>query len=130
MPVSTHSGQYSAKPFWNRMLSAWKVKRILESQGFDIEAFRRDYEADTHRGPRRPGRPPEREISAVESFLKSGDYQSFMTSLKTDSRPKADSALRRVVEWKGQDGARPSRRRISSSDSQSSDSPDSPDSSE
>ena len=105
--------QSSTKPFWNRMLSAWKVKRILESRGFDAESFRQDYEADTHRGPRRPGRPPEREISAVENFLKSGDYQSFMTSLETDSRPKADSALRRVVEWKGQDGIKAFRKRAS-----------------
>ena len=64
--------QASSKPFWNKMLSAWKVKRILESRGFDAERFRRDYEADSHRGPRRPGRPPIREIEAVENFLKSG----------------------------------------------------------
>lgn len=118
MPAATPDRVQSlAKPFWNRMLSAWKVKRILESHGFDTEGFRRDYEADTHRGPRRPGRPPAQEISAVEEFLKSGDYQLFMTSLGTDSRPKADSALRRVVEWKGQDAAQPSRRREPASDS-------------
>jgi hypothetical protein len=107
------SNSTSIKPFWNRMLSAWKVKRILEARGFDAEAFRRDYEADTHRGPRRPGRPPEREINAVDDFLKSGDYQGFMNSLGTDSRPKADSALRRVVEWKGQDGLKAVRKRAS-----------------
>ena len=38
--------------FWSNVLSAPKVRRILLNRGVDPEAFRRDYEADTTRGPR------------------------------------------------------------------------------
>ena len=85
------------KDFWSKMLSAHKVKRILAKRGFDPEAFRRDYESDTNRGPRKAARPSDREINAVESFLKSGDYQDFLDSLGTKSRPKADAAIRRCI---------------------------------
>jgi hypothetical protein len=101
----------SDKDFWSKMLSAYKVKRILEKRGFDADAFRRDYEADTNRGPRKAAKPTDREINAVESFLKSGDYPGFLTSLGTKSRPKADAVLRRVVAWKGQGGVKSVRRR-------------------
>ena len=37
--------------FWSKVLSASKVKRVLRKRGFDPESFRRDYEADTSRGP-------------------------------------------------------------------------------
>ena len=100
-----------SKDFWSKMLSAHKVKRILEKRGFDSEAFRRDYETDTNRGPRKASRPSEREINAVEAFLKTGDYPGLLTSLGTKSRPKADAAIRRVVTWKGQGGVRAVRRR-------------------
>ncbi len=99
------------KDFWSKMLSAYKVKRILEKRGFDAEAFRRDYESDTNRGPRKASKPTDREIASVENFLKSGDYAAFMTELTTKSRPKADSVLRRVVSWKGQGGVKTIRRR-------------------
>jgi hypothetical protein len=101
----------SGKNFWNKMLSAQKVKRILERRGFDTEAFRKDYESDTNRGPRKAARPTDREINAVESFLKSGNYSDFMEGLGTKSRPAADAALRRVVAWKGQGGVKTIRRK-------------------
>ena len=100
--------------FWGKMLSAHKVKRILEKRGFDSEAFRRDYETDTNRGPRKASRPADREISAVETFLTSGDYPGLLTLLGTKSRPKADAAIRRVVTWKGQGGLKTVRRRTGS----------------
>jgi hypothetical protein len=103
----------SNKDFWSKMLSAQKVKRILEKRGFDAEAFRKDYESDKNRGPRTASKPAEREINAVESFLKNGDYPSFMEALGTKSRPAADAALRRVVAWKGQGGVKSVRRRSS-----------------
>lgn len=103
----------SGKDFWSRMLSAHKVKRILEKRGFDVEAFRRDYESDTNRGPRKTARPSEREVNSVEAFLKTGDYEEFLNSLGTKSRPKADAAIRRVVSWKGQGGVKSVRRRAS-----------------
>jgi hypothetical protein len=104
------------KSFWGKMLSAYKVKRILEKRGFDAEAFRRDYEADTNRGPRKASRPSDREIASVDGFLKSGDYVGFMHDLSTKSRPKADAVLRRVVAWKGQGGVKTIRRRANSRD--------------
>lgn len=99
------------KDFWSKMLSAHKVKRILEKRGFDADAFRRDYESDTNRGPRRATRPSDREVNSVEGFLKTGDYQGLMSALGTQSRPKADAAIRRVVAWKGQGGGKPVKRR-------------------
>lgn len=101
----------SGKDFWGKMLSAHKVKRILEKRGFDSEAFRRDYETDSNRGPRKAARPSDREINSVEAFLKSGDYPGLLTSLGTKSRPKADAAIRRVVTWKGQGGVKAIRRK-------------------
>ncbi len=107
----TAKKQASQKNFWSKMLSAHKVKRILEKRGFDSEAFRRDYESDTDRGPRKASKPSDSEINAVENFLKTGDYPQFMTQLSTKSRPKADAAIRRVVAWKGQGGVKTIRRR-------------------
>lgn len=104
----------TTRDFWSKMLSARKVKRILEKRGFDPDAFQKDYEADTNRGPRRASKPSDLEINAVEGFLKSGDYEKFMEHLQTGSRPKADSALRRVVAWKGQGGVKTIRRRANS----------------
>ena len=106
--MATHK---SGKDFWSKMLSAAKVKRILETRGFDSDAFRKDYEADTNRGPRKASRPTDKEINAVESFLKTGNYDSYLKALDTRSRPKADSALRRVVAWKGQGGVKTIRRK-------------------
>ena len=105
------SAQKAGKDFWSKMLSAAKVKRTLEKRGFDPEAFRKDYEADTNRDPRKASKPSENEIDAVEGFLKSGDYELYLQALGTDSRPKADSALRRVVAWKGQGGIKTIRRK-------------------
>ncbi len=107
-------GKASKKDFWDKMLSAHKVKRILEKRGFDAEAFRRDYETDSNRGPRKASRPSDREISAVEAFLKSGNYPGLLSSLGTGSRPKADAAIRRVVTWKGQGGVKTARRKSGS----------------
>ena len=101
----------SGKNFWTKMLSAQKVKRILEKRGVDVEAFRRDYESDTNRGPRRASRPSDKEINSVEAFLKTGNYEGLMTALGTKSRPKADAAIRRVVAWKGQGGVKTTRRK-------------------
>jgi hypothetical protein len=101
----------TTKEFWTKMLSAAKVKRILDNRGFDPEAFRRDYEADTNRGPRKTAKPSEKEINAVEGFLKTGDYTAYLKALDSKSRPKADSALRRVVAWKGQGGVKTIRRK-------------------
>lgn len=103
----------SGKDFWSKMLSAHKVKRILEKRGFDPDAFRREYESDTNRGPRKAARPTDREINAVEGFLKTGNYQELMGALGTKSRPKADAAIRRVVAWRGQGGSKTVRRKTS-----------------
>ncbi|HIG69207.1 MAG TPA: hypothetical protein EYG46_01195 [Myxococcales bacterium] len=104
-------GSSSGKNFWTKMLSAQKVKRILEKRGLDPESFRKNYESDTNRGPRRASRPSDKEVNSVEAFLKTGDYPGLMTSLGTKSRPKADAAIRRVVAWKGQGGVKKRRRK-------------------
>ena len=62
--------------FWGKVLSASKVKRVLRKRGFDPEAFRRDYEADTSRGPRGPKRPSKTEMDAVGAFQKTGDFDA------------------------------------------------------
>ncbi len=102
----------SEKDFWSKMLSGRKVKRILAKRGFDAEAFRKDYEADRNRASRKSPRPTEKEIDGVEAFMKSGDYDQFLKALGTSSRPKADSALRRVVAWKSRGGVKTIRRRV------------------
>ena len=99
-------GSSSGKNFWTKMLSAQKVKRILEKRGLDPESFRKNYESDTNRGPRRASRPSDKEVNSVEAFLKTGDYPGLMTSRGTKSRPKADAAIRRVVACKGQCGVK------------------------
>ncbi|MCS5620060.1 MAG: hypothetical protein NZ808_09385 [Myxococcota bacterium] len=104
-------GSSSGKNFWTKMLSAQKVKRILEKRGLDPESFRKNYESDTNRGPRRASRPSDKEMNSVDAFLKTGDYPGLMTSLGTKSRPKADAAIRRVVAWKGQGGVKKRRRK-------------------
>ena len=109
--VMAAKGSSSGKNFWTKMLSAQKVKRILEKRGLDPEAFRKNYESDTNRGPRRASRPSDKEVNSVEAFLKTGDYPGLMTSLGTKSRPKADAAIRRVVAWKGQGGVKKRRRK-------------------
>jgi len=68
MTAHKRSGRKSPEEFWSKVLAAPKVKRILEKRGFDPEAFRRDYEADTTRGPRVPKRPTKQEMDAVEAF--------------------------------------------------------------
>ena len=111
MSVVAAKGSSSGKNFWTKMLSAQKVKRILEKRGLDPESFRKNYESDTNRGPRRASRPSDKEVNSVEAFLKTGDYPGLMTSLGTKSRPKADAAIRRVVAWKGQGGGKKRRRK-------------------
>ena len=111
MSVVAAKGSSSGKNFWTKMLSAQKVKRILEKRGLDPESFRKNYESDTNRGPRRASRPSDKEVNSVEAFLKTGDYPGLMTSLGTKSRPKADAAIRRVVAWKGQGGVKKRRRK-------------------
>ncbi len=111
MSVVAAKGSSSGKNFWTKMLSAQKVKRILEKRGLDPESFRKNYESDTNRGPRRASRPSDKEVNSVEAFLKTGDYPGLMTSLGTKSRPKADAAIRRVVAWKGQGGVKKRQRK-------------------
>jgi hypothetical protein len=111
MAARKQGAQSAQRDFWSKMLAARKVRRILEKRGFDAEAFRKDYELDTNRGPRKASKPSEKEINAVEGFVKSGDYEKLLDRLDTESRPKADSALRRVLTWKGQGGVKTIRRR-------------------
>jgi hypothetical protein len=101
--------------FWSKLLSAAKVKRILRKRGFDPEAFRRDYEADTSRGPRGPKRPSKTEVDAVEAFQKTGDFDALKRALDTTSAAAANSALRRVVQFQAHSGVKTIRRRQANS---------------
>jgi hypothetical protein len=107
------SSKKSAEEFWSKVLAAPKVKRILERRGFSPEAFQRDYEADTSRGPRTPKRPSRVQIDAVEAFQQSGDFDALKRTLGTDSSAVANSALRRVVQFKALGGVKSVRRRAS-----------------
>ena len=111
--MATHkrSGRKSSEEFWSKVLAAPKVKRILEKRGFDPEAFRRDYEADTTRGPRVPKRPNKQELDAVEAFQRSGNFEALKVSLGTQSSAVANSALRRVLQFKALGGVKTVRRR-------------------
>ena len=100
----------SPEEFWSKVLAAPKVKRILEKRGFSPEAFQRDYEADTSRGPRTPKRPSRAQIDAVEAFQKSGDFEALKRSLNTESTAVANSALRRVLQFKALGGVKTVRR--------------------
>ncbi len=97
--------------FWGKILSAAKVKRVLRKRGFDPEAFRRDYEADTSRGPRGPKRPSKIEMDAVGAFQKTGDFDALKRSLGTTGAAAANSALRRVVQFQAHGGVKTVRRR-------------------
>jgi hypothetical protein len=97
--------------FWSKVLSASKVRRVLRKRGFDPEAFRRDYEADTSRGSRGPKRPSNTEMEAVEAFQKTGDFDALKRALGTTSAAAANSALRRVVQFQAHGGVKTVRRR-------------------
>ena len=103
--------QKTAEEFWGSVLSGPKVKRILERRGFSPEAFRKDYENDTSRAPRRVKAPSRAEIDAVEAFQKSGDFEQLKRSLATRSAAVASAALRRVVQYQAQGGVKTIRRR-------------------
>jgi hypothetical protein len=108
------AGKKSPEEFWAKVLAAPKVKRILEKRGFDPEAFRRDYEADISRGPRAPKRPTKQQMDAVEAFQRSGDFEALKQSLGTGSATVANSALRRVLQFKALGGVKTVRRRVGS----------------
>ena len=111
MPASKSDGKKSPEEFWSKVLAAPKVKRILEKRGFSPEAFQRDYEADTSRGPRAPKRPSRAQIDAVEAFQNSGDFEALKRALETKSPAVANSALRRVLQFKALGGVKTVRRR-------------------
>jgi len=111
MTAHKRSGRKTPEEFWSKVLAAPKVKRILEKRGFDPEAFRRDYEADTTRGPRVPKRPTKQEMDAVEAFQRLGDFEALKLSLGTQSAAVANSALRRVLQFKALGGVKTVRRR-------------------
>ena len=111
MAAQRKSGKKTAEEFWSKVLAAPKVKRILEKRGFDTEAFRRDYEADTSRGPRTPKRPSKQQMDAVEAFQGNGDFDALKSSLGTQSPAVANSALRRVLQFKALGGVKTVRRR-------------------
>jgi hypothetical protein len=114
MAAQRKSGKKTPEEFWSKVLAAPKVKRILEKRGFDTEAFRRDYEADTSRGPRTPKRPSKQQMDAVEAFQRTGDFDALKRSLETESAAVANSALRRVLQFKALGGVKTVRRRSGS----------------
>ena len=116
MTAHKRSGRKTPEEFWSKVLAAPKVKRILEKRGFDPEAFRRDYEADTTRGPRVPKRPTKQEMDAVEAFQRQGDFEALKLSLGTQSAAVANSALRRVLQFKALGGVKTVRRRAGTID--------------
>jgi hypothetical protein len=111
MSETNNAGKQSTQDFWSKMLSAAKVKRILEKRGFAPAAFRSDYEADTSRGPRVPRRPTKQELDSVESFQKTGDFEAFRSALGGVSANAANAALRRVMQFKALGGVKTVRRR-------------------
>jgi|GEM_PF-2707133 len=111
MAAQGNPGKKTPEEFWSKVLAAPKVKRILEKRGFDTEAFRRDYEADKSRGPRAPRRPSKQQMDAVEAFQRTGDFEALKRSLDTESAAVANSALRRVLQFKALGGVKTVRRR-------------------
>jgi hypothetical protein len=111
MAAHKRSGRKTPEEFWSKVLAAPKVKRILEKRGFDPEAFRRDYEADTSRGPRSPKRPNKQQMDAVEAFQRTGDFEALKVTLGTERAAVANSALRRVLQFKALGGVKTVRRR-------------------
>ena len=109
--VARRAGEKSPEEFWSKVLSAPKVKRILEKRGFSPDAFRRDYETDTSRGPRSPKKPNRSEMDAVEMFQETGDFEALRNALGTRSAAVANSALRRVLQYKAKGGVKTIRRR-------------------
>lgn len=109
--MTTGRREKTPDEFWGSVLSGPKVKRILERRGFSPEAFRKDYEADNSRAPRRISAPSRAEIDAVEAFQKSGDFEQLKRSLSTRSAAVANAALRRVVQYQAKGGVKTIRRR-------------------
>ncbi len=111
MAVSRRTGGRKAvEDFWSKVLASPTVKRILEKRGFSPEAFQRDYEADTSRGPRTPKRPSRSQIDAVEAFQRSGDFEALKRALSTESSAVANSTFRRVVQFTALGGVKTVRR--------------------
>ena len=95
------------KDFWEKPLSASKVKRILEKRGFNAAAFRKDYEEDTSRGSRQANRPPaKQEIDAVEAFQKTGDVEALKEKLGVKTPSAALNKVSRVSKWKSEGGVK------------------------
>jgi hypothetical protein len=110
MPVQ-RKAEKTPEEFWSKVLSAPKVKRILEKRGFSADGFRKDYEADTSRGPRAPKKPSKAQMDAVEAFQQTGDFEGLKLALATRSAAVANSALRRVLQYKARGGVKTIRRR-------------------
>lgn len=85
--------------FWTKMLSASKVKRVLERRGFDPEAFRKDYESDNTRAPRSSLRPSAREIEAVAEYQRDWDVKALMARLNVKTKASALVVVDRVMRW-------------------------------
>ncbi len=111
--MAARNREKTPEEFWSGVLSGPKVKRILERRGFSPEGFRKDYEADNSRAPRRMKAPSRNQIDAVEAFERTGDFEALKRSLGAKSSAAANSILRRVLQYKAQGGVKTIRRRAS-----------------
>lgn len=99
----------SNQDFWSRMLSASKVRRVLERRGFSPEAFVKDYLEDHSRAPRGLRRPEKREIDAVAQYHRDWDINGLMARLRVKTKTSALTTVDRVMRWQARTGTKKAR---------------------
>ena len=89
----------STKDFWDKPLSANKVKRVLDERfEIDTDSFKEAYEEDTARGIRGARKPSDEEIAAVKQWRKDKDMDALMEAIGTENIATANACIRRVFE--------------------------------
>ena len=83
------AGKKKSQDFWDKLLSASKVKRILEAMDVNPAQFQKKYEGDTSRGPTGPRELTEKQLSAIKAFQKSGDVEALMKGTGKKSKQSA-----------------------------------------
>jgi hypothetical protein len=87
-----------------------KLRRVLERMGVDFDAVKAAYEAEPGQRRGRGQVPSEREIAAVEEFMRTGDLGRVQSTLGIRSPQTAHAVVARVVAFKARGGGAERRR--------------------
>jgi hypothetical protein len=92
----------SVKKGGTKMLSWSKVRRALETLGWDAEQFITRYESSG----RRARKPDASLLAAGEAFDKTGDLEAFRTAVVARTTQELYAKLGRYQVWKAANAAR------------------------